>query len=344
MASKGVGSIGQRAEKSFGAGSAGDKRRTENRVAKQAPKALDQTRNPLSRAISSKKAGFGYLPSANQKTMMAGVVKKQEAADFEAAAKPLAGLDSTQVLAKMGEAGATDLTKRAAVARLAELGAHDQLAKALTNHYGGNTSDENWQKATASKASDLAKVAPHLTMGSDAATDTYKKMSAEQVAALSEDGFKQWSQRVSTDRVAEIGQQFASSPPLQSKTNDVRRAILNSATGSTPGRSDYVPSPQEVAVGNAYTDAHAINDSMNVAATATTTARSNVQGYLNDSTRSGTTPADHADIHSTYATNDLYKQAVDHAIITGSTVPKPFHNDPLAQGEVKIPGDDRSVS
>jgi len=359
MAGKGAGKVGGLANSKIGAGSDGDKRRTAARQSKYADKSLN-AKSGFGRSMYSKKAGFGYMPNATTQASMAGAVKKEESAKLALADRSLEGLDAAQLLASVKSGD--PLTKRAAVARLAADGATPQLNEAMSHFSGGATNSE-WQKAIAGQKKELAKTDPHLTMDSTSAQAAYEKMSADQVSGLTESGFKAWSgsNGASAPQKALISQQFASSTPLQSKTNDVRRQAMNASSNAVAGDSHYIPSSIELATTAAAQVVATTQAAATQAAAVTTnqaitnvydsaTSANNIHTVLSDPAHSASLPTGvtAAQVRDHALNNDLYRKTVEHAIITGAgsipAPPAPLLVDPLTQGEVNIPGDDRSVS
>jgi hypothetical protein len=171
------------------------------------------------------------------------------------------------------------------------------------------------------------------------------------VVGLSDQGYAAWA-GTSGVNTAEIARQIAGNGGLQSKLSSTRRDAINATNSFAPGapppiRADgslpanYIPTKAEAsaseAAQEAFKSAKAIDDARDKDHKA-------LQAYLSDA-RSGADKSVHNEIKNAYTSNDLYRQAVDHAVKNGAPVPPVFKpkTDPLIQGEVFIPGNDRSI-
>ncbi len=350
MTSKGIGKVGGMANKQVGVGSNFDKKRAEERQYKNAQRAVDPATNAFGRRIASKRAGFGFNPGVVQQASMAGAVKKGDTARFDQADRALENMTTTQLEETAMASGSSDLTKRAAVARLAAKSETGALTRILEKGTvgGSDASNPEWQKAIGSKAGDLVKTAPHLVMSTANSATAYSGMGAEQVAGLATSGFDQWKKNTTTDRQKDVARTIASSPQLSNRITETRREELNSATTASlaSGDAHYIPTASEASSVTRYNNL--VDEAYD-----TNKAVTDIGAIVSDPSRSSSLPAGvrPGQVVQHAATNDLYRESVEHAVRTGGAIPAPPPPkpsapmvDPLTQGEVKIPGDDRSVS
>jgi hypothetical protein len=246
MASKGVGRVGSMANKQVGLGSNFDKKRAETRQYNSAKRAGD-SKTAFGRAVNSKRAGFGFRPSHLQAATMDGIVKKGNVARLDQADRKLEGMTPDQLKEKALDSKSSPLTQRAAISRLASMGAAgtNHLEQILDKNYGGEATHPEWQKAISSNIGDLAKTDPHLVMGSENARKAYEGMGAEQVAALSSTGFKKWSTNATVDRRRDIAAQVLDSKPILNKTTGPRRAEfeIQNNFNAAPSGAPFNPAP-----------------------------------------------------------------------------------------------------